>query len=185
VPDGVPGQLLVRSSGPDPRLQFFKGYLDADEATESAWRGGWFHTGDIVRRESDGMHYFVDRAKHIIRRSGENISAGEVEAVLQAAPGVACAAVVAVPDAARQEEVFACVVPTPGTAGDAEFGRQLFRRCMEQLAYYKAPGWLLFMDELPLTDTQKVQKAKIFRTGIDPTALEGVLDFRSLKQRSR
>ncbi|MGG2362050.1 AMP-binding protein, partial [Salmonella enterica] len=86
VPDGTPGELLVRCAGPDPRRGFFRGYLDNPEATAEAWRGGWFHTGDVVRRDQTGMFYFVDRRKDMIRRSGENISASEVEAVLAAHP---------------------------------------------------------------------------------------------------
>lgn len=185
VPPATPGQLIVRSSGADPRAGFFSGYLDDEEATETAWRGGWFHTGDILRRGEDGMLYFVDRAKNIIRRSGENIAAGEVEAVLQAAPEVEYAAVIAVSDETRQEEVYACIVVQPGHAADEALARRLFELCMDKMAYYKAPGWLLFTEKLPLTDTQKVQKAKIFGAGIDPRSLTGVHDFRALKRQQR
>ena len=118
LPDGSAGELLVRARGPDPRQGFFSGYLDDDEATQRAWRGGWFHTGDVVTRDAGGMLYFVDRRKDMIRRSGENISAGEVEAVLAAHPAVARVAVLAVPDEMRDEEVLAVVVPAAGHAAD-------------------------------------------------------------------
>ena len=182
VPIGTPGQLLVRNGGADPRDGFFAGYLNDAEATEVAWRGGWFHTGDVVRQDEDGTLYFVDRKKNIIRRSGENISAGEIEAVLQADPDVAYAAVIPVLDEIRQEEVYACVVVQPGVRADGQLAKRLFKVCFESLAHFKAPGWLMFLDALPLTDTQKVQKQKVFAANQDPRALPGVFDFRALKR---
>ena len=78
-----------------PRRDFFIGYLKDDEATEAAWLDGWFHTGDVVRRSAEGDFHFVDRRKNVIRRSGENISALEVESVLNQHPAVAaCGAAV-------------------------------------------------------------------------------------------
>ncbi|MFT3816597.1 MAG: AMP-binding protein [Rubrivivax sp.] len=182
VPPGKPGQLLVRTRGADPRQGFFSCYLGDPQATEAAWRGGWFHTGDILRQAADGRLTFVDRAKNIVRRSGENIAAAEIEAVLQAAPEVEYAAVIAAPDETRQEEVFACIVPRAGHAPGAALAQRLFERCRDRMAYYKAPGWILFMDALPLTNTQKVQKAKIFAAGTDPRAQPGVHDLRALKR---
>jgi len=183
VPVGAAGQLLVRAEGPDPRRGFFAGYLNDEAATEEAWRGGWFHTGDMARQDEGGMLYFVDRMKNIIRRSGENVAAAEVEACLQAHPDVAQAAVLAAPDELREEEVMACVVPKPGAARDAAQAERLFDWCFERLAYYKAPGWLLFLDALPTTGTQKVQKQKIFAAGEDPRARPGVHDLRARKKR--
>ena len=110
VDGGAPGELLVRSAGADPRRYFFSGYLKDAVATDEAWAEGWFHTGDIVRRDADGSLYFVDRKKNVIRRSGENISAVEVESVLNQHPAVKAAAVAAAPDAMRGDEVMACVV---------------------------------------------------------------------------
>ncbi len=185
VPVGTPGQLIVRRSGPNPRRGFFSGYLNDPVATETAWRGGWFHTGDVARQDEDGILYFVDRKKNIIRRSGENIAAGEIEALLQADDDVAYVAVMAVPDEVRQEEVYACVVVKPGVVADDRLADRLFELCFERLAYYKAPGWLIFLDSLPLTDTQKVQKPKIFEAGQDARALPGVHDFRARKKQTR
>jgi acyl-CoA synthetase (AMP-forming)/AMP-acid ligase II len=71
----------------DPRRGFFAGYFKNPEATDEAWAEGWFHTGDIVRREADGSMFFVDRKKNVIRRSGENIAAVEVEIRADAASG--------------------------------------------------------------------------------------------------
>src|SRR5258708_16540132 len=74
-----PGELLVRHAGAAPRYGFFREYLKDAEATAEAWRGGWYHTGDVVYRSADGSLHFVDRKENVIRRSGENISAAEVE----------------------------------------------------------------------------------------------------------
>src|SRR5690606_28544666 len=128
--------------------RFFSGYFGDPEATEQAWRGGWFHTGDVVCRSTDGTLSFVERKKNIIRRSGENIAAAEVEAVLQSHPHVAQVAVLAVPDELREEEVLACVV-LEETRANLDAARQLFDFCRAQLAYYKTPGWVLFVDNLP------------------------------------
>jgi crotonobetaine/carnitine-CoA ligase len=184
VPRGTEGELIVRWGGPEgPRHGFFSGYLKNPEATEEAWRGGWFHTGDVVRQAEDGMLYFVDRKKNIIRRSGENIAAAEVEACLQAHEAVAQVAVLAVPDEVREEEVMACVVPMPGVKADRGLAERLQAWCLERLAYFKAPGWVLFLDRLPTTGTQKVQKTQIFPRGEDPRRRPDAFDLRDGKKR--
>lgn len=182
VPDGTPGEMLVRHSAETPRKRFFSGYLDDPEATEQAWRGGWFHTGDVVTRAPDGTLRFVERKKNIIRRSGENIAAAEVEALLQSHPCTHQVAVVAVPDEVREEEVLACIVLAEGE-GDARTARELFDFCHARLAYYKAPGWILFVDGLPTTGTQKIQKHRIFEPGVDPRSIAGIFDLRAFKKR--
>ena len=181
VPDGQTGELLVRDTGPDPRRGFFSRYLDDPRATDEAWRGGWFHTGDMVQRDASGMLYFVDRRKDMIRRSGENISAGEVEAVLASHPAVARVAVLPVADEMRDEEVLAVVETTAGCAGDADLARGLVAHCLRELAYYKAPAWVAFRADLPVTPTNKLQKHRIFAKGEDPRV--GAIDLRSLKKR--
>jgi crotonobetaine/carnitine-CoA ligase len=141
VPDDTPGELVVRYSEATPRRHFFSGYLDNPVATEDAWRGGWFHTGDIVTRAPDGMLHFMDRRKNIIRRSGENIAAAEVEALLLTHPLVANVAVMALPDDVREEEVLACVVLKQRSVYETfDTARALFDFCNANLAYYKAPG---------------------------------------------
>jgi crotonobetaine/carnitine-CoA ligase len=189
VPDGTPGEMLVRDSASAPRRDFFSGYLDDEAATEQAWRGGWFHTGDMVVRDADGLLHFLERRKNIIRRSGENIAAAEVEAVLQSHPSVAQAAVMAVKDEVREEEVLASVVLKPGLtvprSADHVLVRELFTHCDANLAYFKAPGWLWFTDEIPTTGTQKVQKHQLFAAGIDPRTAAGMMDLRAWKKRQR
>jgi acyl-CoA synthetase (AMP-forming)/AMP-acid ligase II len=183
MPVGVDGELVVRHSAQTPRHGFFSGYLKNEVATEEAWRGGWFHTGDVVRQDAGGMLVFVDRKKHIIRRSGENIAAAEVEAVLQAHGAVAQVAVLAVADELREQEVLACVVPMAGAAAGPALAEVLFDHCNARLAYFKAPGWVLFLDRLPTTGTQKVQKTQIFAGSEDPRRRVGIVDLRSRKRR--
>ena len=182
APVGAPGEMLIRHSAATPRRHFFSGYLDDRQATEAAWRGGWFHTGDVVRRDADGMLHFVDRRKNIIRRSGENIAAAEVEAVLLTHPEIAQAAVMAVPDELREEEVLACIVPARAMPPDA-LATAAFDHCRAQLAYYKAPGWVLVVDSLPTTATQKIQKHAIFGRDADPRQAPGIIDLRARKRR--
>ncbi|SLN44347.1 AMP-binding protein [Oceanibacterium hippocampi] len=185
APAGEPGELLVRADADDPRRGFFAGYLKNEAATEEAWQGGWFHTGDIVRQGADGMLYFVDRKKNIIRRSGENIAAAEIEATLQAHDAVRQVAVIAAPDELREEEVMACIVPMAGETPDAALAERLFAWCVERLAYFKTPGWILFVETLPTTGTQKVQKTQIFPPGEDPRQRPGALDYRDRKRRRK
>jgi crotonobetaine/carnitine-CoA ligase len=189
VPNGTPGEMLVRDSASMPRRDFFSGYLNDEKATELAWRGGWFHTGDIVLRDEDGLLHFLERRKNIIRRSGENIAAAEVEAVLQSHPCVAQAAVLAVKDEVREEEVLACVVLKPDLTvplnADDPLVRELFGYCDANLAYFKAPGWLWFTNEIPTTGTQKIQKHQLFAADIDPRNEMGMMDLRLWKKRHR
>ncbi len=183
LPPNTAGELLVRVAGPDPRLGFFAGYLKDEAATEEAWRGGWFHTGDVATQDESGMLFFVDRKKHVVRRAGENIAAAEVELVLLTHPSVKQVAVLPAPDELRQEEVLACVELRDGEHASTGLAEALFAWCDERLAYYKAPGWVLFVDALPLTGTQKVAKTLIFAPGEDPRARPGIHDFRSRKKR--
>jgi len=182
VAQGQPGEMLVRHSAETPRRGCFSGYLKDEAATESGWRGGWFHTGDVVWRGPDGMLHFVERKKNIIRRSGENIAAAEVEAVLLTHPDVQQVAVMAVQDELRDEEVLACVVLKRAMA-EEEAATALFHHCNERLAYYKPPGWIHIVESLPTTGTQKIQKHNIYPAGTDPRALPEIIDLRSLKRR--
>ena len=152
------GELLVRRAGEDPRYGFFSEYYKDPQATMQAWTDNWFHTGDIVRKDTEGNYFFVDRKKNVIRRSGENISAVEVESILMRHPDVLAAGVAAVPDKIRGDEVFACLkVAHPST----DTAAAITVWCLEQMAYYKAPGYIAFVDQLPLTATQKIQRAAL------------------------
>lgn len=158
VAPGQPGELLVRAAGPDPRAGFFREYYKDPQATAEAWAGGWFHTGDLVRQEPSGEVFFVDRKKNVIRRSGENIAAVEVESVLMRHPAIRAAAVAAVPDPIRGDEVFACIVTD---APSPDLAQQIAEWALGQMAYYKVPGHIAFVERLPLTATNKLQRAEL------------------------
>jgi acyl-CoA synthetase (AMP-forming)/AMP-acid ligase II len=185
VDHGVPGELLVRASGPEPRRYFFSGYLKDEQATEEAWAGGWFHTGDIVRRDAAGHLYFVDRKKNVIRRSGENISAVEVESVLNQHPAVKSAAVAATPDEVRGDEVLACIIPREPVADGQRtvLAASIVQHALAQLAYYKAPGYVAFVDELPLTASQKIQRAQLRELARSLPGTAACVDTRGMKRR--
>jgi acyl-coenzyme A synthetase/AMP-(fatty) acid ligase len=182
VPVGTPGELLVRRAGADPRYGFFREYLKNPEATDEAWKGGWFNTGDIVSSDADGDLHFVDRKKNVIRRSGENIAAVEVETVLNRNPLVRQAAVAATPDQVRGDEVVALVIAARSGA-DRAMAEEIVRWCLEQMAYYKAPGWIGFVDQLPLTATEKIQRGGL-KDLVAELMREGSFhDMRALKRR--
>ena len=183
VTRGKPGEMVVRHSEKTPRAGAFSGYLNKEKETEEAWKNGWFHTGDTVTMDETGMLYFVDRAKNIIRRAGENIAAAEVENCLFEIEFVSKIACIAVKDDIREEEVMACVVLEEGKKKSKEVAEILFNHAIEKMAYFKAPGYILFMDDLPVTGTQKVVKHKIFEPEIDPRNLTGVFNFTHLKKR--
>jgi len=185
VPTGQPGELWVRAAGPDPRRGFFGEYLKDPEATAEAWEGGWFHTGDLVRADADGYLYFVDRKKNVIRRSGENISAVEVESVLAQHPRVAAVAVAAAPDDVRGDEVLACIVRRDPAPDDdlPQLAAQITQHALQQLAYYKAPGYVAFVEALPLTPSQKVQRAQLKALAASLPGQPQCVDTRVLKRR--
>lgn len=174
-----PGELLVRRRGEDPRYGFFTRYHKDPISTAAAWAGGWFRTGDVVARRSEGDLVFVDRKKNVIRRSGENIAAVEVEAALTRCPLVRAAAATAVPDATRGDEVFALIVPERDA--DAKTARAIVEWSLKELAYYKAPGWIAFAAALPLTGTQKIQRAAL--KSLAAERLGDAHDLRALKKR--
>jgi fatty-acyl-CoA synthase len=131
-----------------------KGYLKNKPATDEAFRGGWFHSGDLAVMQPDGYVKIRDRSKDIIISGGENISSLEVEEVLYRHPAVLGAAVVAMPDAKWGETPCAFVeVKSGAKVSEAE----LIEFCRGQLARFKAPRAVVF-GELPKTSTGKVQK---------------------------
>jgi crotonobetaine/carnitine-CoA ligase len=179
-PAGTPGELRVRRPGPDPRRGLLKEYFRDPETTAAVWKDGWFHTGDILCETPGGL-VFVDRKKHMVRRSGQNISAGEVEATLRTHPAVREVAIIPVADELRDEEVFACVVAKDGVATGRELAEALARFSLEKLAYFKIPGWVAFLDTLPTTYSQKLRKGAIFGDA-DPRQHPNAFDVRRIKQ---
>jgi crotonobetaine/carnitine-CoA ligase len=150
VPAGETGEITLAGPG------MMDGYLDDPEATARAMRGGWFHTGDLGRMDSSGRVYHTGRIKDMIRRSGENVAAREVEEVLLTHPDIRLVAVTAVPDEIRGEEVKAYYVASsdPGPAALAEY-------CRERLAVFKVPRYWQPAGDLPRTDSQRVAKARL------------------------
>jgi crotonobetaine/carnitine-CoA ligase len=152
VPPGTAGEILVRQPG------MFRGYLGLPEATAELFHEGWIRTGDLGVLDANGYVSVVGRKKDMIRRSGENISAAEVESVLASHPRVLEAAVIGVPDIDRGEEVKAFVQLVDGAAREEAPPAQLVGFCAERLAPHKVPRFVQFVDELPRTATLRVRK---------------------------
>lgn len=158
VPDGTPGELLVRHAVP---WAITPGYLHNAEATEKVWRNGWFHSGDIFVRDANGDYSLVGRVKDSLRRRGENISAAEVERELQAHPAIAEAAVVGI-QAAVEQEVMAFLVARDERPDPEE----LIAFVTDRLPYYAVPRFLEFVDELPRTIALRADKQALRDRGV-------------------
>jgi acyl-CoA synthetase (AMP-forming)/AMP-acid ligase II len=152
VPRGGRGEIVVR--GP----KVFKGYWRDPDATELAFKGGWFHTGDIGERDDDGYLYIVDRLKDMIVSGGENIASSEVERVLYDHDAVREAAAVGRPDAKWGEVPVAFVALQPEATATAD---ELIEHCRSRLARFKVPKDVIFVDELPRNPSGKVLKREL------------------------
>ena len=152
--DGEVGELELRN----PAVML--GYHGMPDETAEVLVDGWLRTGDLVTRDSDGWYRFVARKKEVIRRRGENLAPGEVEEAIVGQPGIAAAAVVAVPSELGEDDVKAFVMPEPGTAVDLAALRETLER---RLSSFKVPRYLECVDELPLTATGRVAKHKLPR----------------------
>ncbi|ASR36806.1 ATP-dependent acyl-CoA ligase [Prauserella marina] len=160
VPDGTPGELVLRTDRP---WAMNSGYWGMPSATARAWRNGWFHTGDAFRRDADGEFFFVDRVKDTIRRRGENISSFDVEIEVLAHPRVGEAAVVAVPSPHGEDDVLAVVAPVAGQSVDPG---ELISFLIERLAYFMVPRYVRVLPELPKTPTAKIEKHRLRAEGV-------------------
>jgi acyl-CoA synthetase (AMP-forming)/AMP-acid ligase II len=152
VRPGATGEIVLR--GP----KVFPGYWRDAEATEAAFAGGWFHTGDIGLRDEDGYLFIVDRLKDMIVSGGENIASSEVERVLYEHEAVLEAAVVGRPDERWGETPVAFVVLREDTSATAD---ELIGHCRGQLARYKVPKAVTFLDALPRNPSGKVLKREL------------------------
>lgn len=148
VPEGQPGELYIRQ----PSIT--KGYWGQADVTAQAIADGWYRSGDIVRRDAEGLFYIVDRAKDMIVSGGENIYSAEVENILSTHPAVAAVAVIGVPDPRWGEAVKAIVIMRDDSARD----EHLIAWCRERLAAYKVPKSVDFVSEFPLVPSGKVSK---------------------------
>ncbi len=156
VPVGTPGEIIVWGV---PGRTLMKGYFKDPTATAAAVRDGWLHTGDNGYFDDKGYVYFFDRKKDVIKRSGENISASEVEDALLNHPSIAEAAVIGVPDPVRDEAVKAFVVPEAGSALTAQ---EVIAHCRTRLASFKVPTIVELRESLPKTSIGKIEK-KVLR----------------------
>jgi crotonobetaine/carnitine-CoA ligase len=152
LPAGVPGELVVRASEP---FSMASGYFQMPEKTVEAWRNLWFHTGDRVVCDEEGVFRFLDRMKDSIRRRGENISSHEVEQALLTHPDVESCAAIPVPSELGEDEVMVFVVPRAATTVDPA---DLVEHCRPRLAYFAIPRFVEILDALPLTENGKIRK---------------------------
>jgi len=152
VPLGQPGELICRGAN------VMKGYYNLPEATEEAFKGGWFHTGDIATKDEDGYYYIVDRKKEMINVSGFNVYPREIEEILYRHPKVLDAAAIGVPDSYQGESVMAVVALKPGeTATEGE----IIEYCRQNLAAFKSPRRVQFRAALPKLPTGKILKREL------------------------
>ena len=150
--DGEVGELVQRNRA------VMLGYFKNEAESARVLRGGWVHSGDLGYRDTAGLFYFVGRRKNVIRRAGENVSGEEVEECLQSHPAVEEAAVIAVPDAMRGEEVKAHIVLRAGQTLSAE---DALAWCAERLSDFKLPRYVEFMHELPRTGPLKIDRTAL------------------------
>jgi acyl-CoA synthetase (AMP-forming)/AMP-acid ligase II len=149
---GELGEIVLRGEN------ILKGYYKNDAANETAFRNGWFHTGDIGYRDADGFYYIVDRKSDMIIRAGENIYPREIDEVLYQHPAIAAAAAVGVPDELYGEEVAAVVVLKPGASTTED---EVIAHCKARLADFKCPKTVIFVEDIPKGPTGKLLKREL------------------------
>ncbi len=156
----TPGELLVRHLKPHCMLLEYYNML---EKTIEAWRDLWFHTGDFLYYDEDGYFHFVDRKKDALRRRGENISSYEVEKVINAHPAVLESAAVAAISEMGEDEVMVCLRLKTGEKLEPE---ELMAYCEGQMAPFMIPRYVRYVDELPKTPTERIEKFRLREAGI-------------------
>lgn len=169
LPKGVIGELIL-----SPAHEMMKGYWKNPEKTAEAIRDGWLYTGDLLYTDGTGNFYFGDRKKDFLRRSGENISSLEVEALLLEHPKIAEVAVIGVPDPIRQQEVKAYIVLKAGETKETAPPEEIIAWCEKRIASFKVPRYIEYKKELPRTPTLRVEKYKLRQEKPDLT--EGSYD---------
>ena len=154
VGDGELGEIVLRGEN------ILKGYYNNPDATATAFRNGWFHTGDIGYRDADGFYYIVDRKSDMIIRGGENIYPREIDEVLYQHPSIAAAAAVGVPDSLYGEEVAAVIVLKDGAK---VLEQEVIDFCKSRLADYKCPKTVHFVHDIPKGPTGKLLKRELVK----------------------
>lgn len=159
-PPGQPGEIVVR-----PREPFimFTEYYGNPEATAAAFRNLWFHTGDRAVMDEDGYVTYIDRIKDSIRRRGENISSWEVERVITSIEEIQEAAVIGVPSELTEEDVMAVIVPKPDAGITPD---RILDEVNRRMPHFAVPRYIRFVDRLPKSPAQRVQKFALRETGV-------------------
>jgi carnitine-CoA ligase len=163
---GETGEFCVRQTEP---FQMFNGYFDNPQADAAAFDGQWYHTGDLGMRDADGDYFFVDRKKDVIRFKGRNVSSLAVESVALRHPAVQAAAVYGVPSSEldSEHEIKLDVILRPGIALEHA---ELAQFINENAPHFCVPRYIEFVEELPYTPTNKVQKYKLRQRGLGAAA---------------
>lgn len=161
VPRGEVGEIVVSCDEP---WSTFSGYWNQPERSLEALRNFGVHTGDAATMDADGVVWFVDRIKDMIRRRGENVAAATVEGAVQGIEAVAECAAYPLPSEFGEEEIAIAITPKPGRELTAE---EVVASCREALPRFALPRYVRFLDELPKTETGKIQKFKLKELGID------------------
>jgi acyl-CoA synthetase (AMP-forming)/AMP-acid ligase II len=153
LPEGEAGEIVYRSP------QVMTGYLHNPDATQEAFRHGWFHSGDVGRFDADGILWFEDRFKDVIKSGGENVASIEVESAVYASePAILEAAIVGLPHERWGEAITAFIIPRAGqTIDEAE----LLAKVRERLSPFKCPKAVIVVEAFPKTATGKVQKVEL------------------------
>jgi crotonobetaine/carnitine-CoA ligase len=167
VPVGQPGELLFQIDDADLRKV---DYYKDEKASNKKIRDGWLHTGDIVYRDEEGNLYFVDRLTDSMRRRGENVSSYEVEREVNAHPAVLESAAYGVPSELGEDDIMVAVVLKPGERLEPE---DLIAFLRERVAKFMVPRYVDFREELPKTETHRIQKTELKRQGVTPTTWDG------------
>jgi carnitine-CoA ligase len=170
VPNGVPGEILVRPRVPNA---MFDGYWRNASATATAWHGLWHHTGDTAIRDDDDYLTFVDRKKDAIRRRGENVSSFQLELAIGEHPAIEVVAVCAVPSAFGEDDIKASIVLVDGAELSAA---DLFEFLRAHVPYYAIPRYVDIRASLPVNSIGRVMKQALRDEGI----VSGIIDFEAL-----
>lgn len=159
LPPNTVGEIIARVPGTERITAYYK----MEKETKEAWRGGWFHTGDLGYVDEEGWFYFAGRKKHAIRRRGENISSWEIERVVDQHPKVLESAAVGVPSELGEEDVMIFVVLKEGEKLKPD---ELLAFCEERMAYFKVPRYIEFRDSFPKTGTQRIRRSELKKGGV-------------------
>ena len=161
VPAGENGEIVIRTARGAGQPGVFIGYYKDEEKTAEAWRGGYYHTGDLAWKDEDGFFHYVGRADDVIKSSGYRIGPAEIENVIMELPYVLECGVSASPDPIRGQVVKASIVLVKGKKGDDVLKKEIQNYVKEHTAPYKYPRIVVFKDELPKTISGKIQRNQL------------------------